>query len=304
VAMRSVFPFGMRQATEDGGAETVRSGRWLALRESTSNRLAVIGFAMLVFFLLFSFVGPLVYDTNQNVINLVDANQPPSGAHPLGTDANGLDQLGRLMKGGQTSLEIGLLAAVVAVTVGALWGAVAGLANGVVDSIMMRVVDVFLSVPFLFVVLILAVKYVASVPLLSLVIGASSWQVPARLVHSEVLMLREREFVSAARMAGVTRWRLIIRHLLPNTLGVVVVNVTFQVADAILAVAYVGFLGFGLHFPDVDWGAMLSDGVQYMQVGYWWLIYPAGACIVLSVVALNFIGDAWHDAVDVRLRRG
>jgi peptide/nickel transport system permease protein len=264
--------------------------------------LAVIGFAMLIFFLLFSFVGPLVYRTNQDVISLVDANQPPSAAHLLGTDANGFDQLGRLMKGGQTSLQIGLFAAVVAVTIGTLWGTVAALSNKTVDSIMMRVVDVFLSVPFLFVVLILAVTFVPSVLSLSLVIGGFSWQVPARLVHSEVLILREQDFISAARTAGTPPWRLIIRHLVPNTLGVVIVNMTFQVADAILAVAYVGFLGFGLQFPDVDWGDMLSDGMQYMQAGHWWLVYPAGVCIVLTVVALNFIGDAARDATDVRLR--
>jgi len=152
-------------------------------------------------------------------------------------------------------------------------------------------------------VLILAVKYGASVLSLSLVIGGFSWQVPARLVRGEVLTLRERDFVAAARAAGSTPWRLIVRHLLPNALGVMIVNVTFQVADAILAVSYVGFLGFGLHFPNVDWGDMLSDGTQYLQDGYWWLIYPVGVCIVLTVMALNFMGDALRDSLDVRLRR-
>ena len=167
----------------------------------------------------------------------------------------------------------------------------------------MRVVDVFLSVPFLFIVLILAVKYGATVLSLSLVIGAFSWQVPARLIRGEVLSIRERDFVAAARAAGSGTSRLISRHLLPNALGVVVVNVTFQVADAILAVAYVGFLGFGLHYPNLDWGDMISDGVTYMQDGYWWLIYPVGVCIVLTVMSLNFIGDALRDSLDVRLRR-
>jgi ABC-type dipeptide/oligopeptide/nickel transport system permease subunit len=168
---------------------------------------------------------------------------------------------------------------------------------------MMRIVDVFLSVPFLFVVLILAVKYGATVLSLSLVIGAFSWQVPSRLVRGEVLTIRERDFVLAARTAGSGRWRLIRRHLLPNSLGVMIVNVTFQVADAILAVSYVGFLGFGLHYPNLDWGDMISDGVTYMQDGYWWLIYPVGVCIVLTVMSLNFIGDALRDSLDVRLRR-
>jgi peptide/nickel transport system permease protein len=288
---------------EGGNLGTVQSGWRLALREFVSNRLAVIGFAMLIFFVLFSFVGPLIYHTDQLDTNLTLANLPPSGAHLLGTDGDGFDELGRMMKGGQAALEIGFFAAAVAIVIGALWGAVSGLAGGIVDSVMMRVVDVFLSVPFLFVVLILAVKFGASVLSLSLVIGFFAWQVPARLVRGEVLTLRERDFVLAARTAGATPWRLISRHLLPNALGVVIVNVTFQVADAILAVSYVGFLGFGLHFPNVDWGDQLSGGAEYLQDGYWWLIYPVGACIVLTVMALNFIGDALRDSMDVRLRR-
>jgi ABC-type dipeptide/oligopeptide/nickel transport system permease subunit len=296
-------PLDIQRAPEGGEIGAVQSGWRLALREFMSNRLAVIGFAMLLFFVLFCFVGPLIYRTNQLSTNLLDANQAPSAAHLLGTDTDGFDNLGRIMKGGQSALEIGFFAAFVAITIGALYGAVCGLIGGVFDSVLMRIVDVFLSVPFLFVVLILAVKYGATVLSLSLVIGAFSWQVPARLVRGEVLTIRERDFVLAARTAGSGRWRLISRHLLPNAFGVVIVNVTFQVADAILAVAYVGFLGFGLHFPNVDWGDQLSDGLTYMQDGYWWLIYPVGACIVLTVMALNFIGDALRDALDVRLRR-
>jgi ABC-type dipeptide/oligopeptide/nickel transport system permease subunit len=288
---------------EGGNIGAVQSGWRLALREFMTNRLAVVGFAMIVFFVLFCFVGPLIYHTNQIDTNLISANQAPSGAHLLGTDTDGFDELGRIMKGGQAALEIGFFAAVVAIVIGALWGAVSGLAGGIIDSAMMRVVDVFLSVPFLFVVLILAVKFGASVLSLSLVIGFFAWQVPARLVRGEVLTLRERDFVLAARTAGSTSWRLITRHLLPNALGVVIVNVTFQVADAILAVSYIGFLGFGLHFPNVDWGDQLSNGTEYLQDGYWWLIYPVGACIVLTVMALNFIGDALRDSMDVRLRR-
>ena len=299
----SLPPLDVQRAPEGGEVGAVQSGWRLALREFASNRLAVIGFAILIFFVLFSFVGPLIYKTNQLDTSLTLSNMPPSGAHLLGTDTQGFDELGRIMKGGQAALEIGFFAAFVAIVIGTLWGAVSGLAGGIIDSSLMRVVDIFLSVPFLFVVLILAVKFGATVLSLSLVIGFFSWQVPARLVRGEVLSLRERDFVLAALTAGASRWRLISRHLIPNALGVVIVNVTFQVADAILAVSYVGFLGFGLHFPNVDWGDQLSDGITYLQDGYWWLIYPVGACIVLTVMALNFIGDALRDAMDVRLRR-
>jgi peptide/nickel transport system permease protein len=299
----SLPPLDVQRAPEGGEIGAVQSGWRLALREFSSNRLAVAGFGILIFFVLFCFVGPLIYHTDQINTNDLMANLPPSGQHLLGTDGQGFDELGRMMKGGQASLEIGFFAAFVAIVIGTLFGAVSGLIGGFVDSAMMRVVDVFLSVPFLFVVLILAVKFGASVLSLSLVIGFFAWQVPARLVRGEVLTLRERDFVLAARAAGAGSWRLISRHLLPNALGVVIVNVTFQVADAILAVAYVGFLGFGLHYPNVDWGDMLSDGSTFLQDGYWWLIYPVGACIVLTVMALNFIGDALRDAMDVRLRR-
>jgi len=299
----SLPPLDVQRAPEGGEVGAVQSGWRLARREFMSNRLAVIGLAILVFFVLFSFVGPLIYKTNQIDTNLTLSNLPPSGAHLLGTDTQGFDELGRIMKGGQAALEIGFFAAFVAIVIGTLFGAVSGLIGGFVDSTMMRVVDIFLSVPFLFVVLILAVKFGATVLSLSLVIGFFAWQVPARLVRGEVLSLRERDFVLTARAAGASSWRLISRHLIPNALGVVIVNVTFQVADAILAVSYVGFLGFGLHFPNVDWGDQRSDGATYLQDGYWWLIYPVGACIVLTVMALNFIGDALRDAMDVRLRR-
>ena len=299
----SLPPLDVQRAPEGGEVGAVQSGWRLALREFMSNRLAVIGFGILVFFVLFCFVGPLIYHTDQIDTNDALANLPPSAAHLLGADGQGFDELGRIMKGGQAALEIGFFAAFVAIVIGTLLGAVSGLAGGIVDSTLMRVVDVFLSVPFLFVVLILAVKYGATVLSLSLVIGAFSWQVPARLVRGEVLTIRERDFVLAARTAGAGRWWLISRHLLPNAVGVVIVNVTFQVADAILAVSYIGFLGFGLHYPNVDWGDQLSTGIGFLEDGYWWLIYPVGACIVLTVMALNFIGDALRDATDVRLRR-
>jgi peptide/nickel transport system permease protein len=207
------------------------------------------------------------------------------------------------MKGGQASLEVGFFAAAVGIVIGVMFGAISGLAGGLVDAIMMRINDIFLSVPYLFVVLIVAVRYGASVLSLSLIIAAATWQVPARLIRGEVLTLRTRDFIAAAQVAGSGKWRLIMKHLLPNSLGVVIVNGTFQIADAILAVAALGFLGFGLHYPSQDWGDMLSNGINYMQDGYWWLIYPVGICIVLVVMACNLVGDALRDAFDVRLRR-
>jgi ABC-type dipeptide/oligopeptide/nickel transport system permease subunit len=296
-------PLDVNRAPEGGEVGQIQSGWRLAVREFASNRLAVVGVGILVFFVLFSFVGPLFYHGQYLSSDLSATNLSPGIGHPLGTDSEGFDVLGELMKGGQASLEVGLLSAVFATLFGAVYGAISGLAGGVVDSILMRVVDVLLSIPFLFIVLIIAVRYGATVLSLSLMIGFFSWQVPSRLVRGEVLSLRVRDFISAAKTAGASQWRLIRKHLLPNAFGVIVVTITFQVANSILAVAALGFLGFGLHYPTVDWGDMLSNGITYMQDGYWWLIYPAGICIVLVVIACNLVGDAMRDSLDVRLRR-
>jgi ABC-type dipeptide/oligopeptide/nickel transport system permease subunit len=298
-----VPPLGAARAPEGGEVGPIQSGWRLVVREFASNRLAVLGSAVLAFFLVFCFIGPLFYHGQTVNTNLQATDLPPGAGHPLGTTDEGFDELGLLMRGGQAALEVAFLAAAFGVVLGSIWGAVAGLAGGIADSVMMRVVDVFLSIPILFVVLIIAVRYGASVLSLGLIIGGYYWLVPARLVRGEVLTLRTRDFVSAARVAGAGRWRLIGRHLIPNALGVMIVNVTFNVADAILLVAALGYLGFGLQYPTEDWGDMLSKGIAYMQDGYWWLVYPVGACIVLVVMACNLVGDALRDSFDVRLRR-
>ncbi len=288
---------------EGGEVTVIQSGWRLAVRSFAESKLAVIGVGLIVFFVLFSWVGPLVYHGDTSVAQLLNADSPPAAGSPVGTDSTGFDILGAMMVGGQASLSIGLLSALIATVVGTLWGAIAGLAGGLVDGAMMRVVDVILSVPLLFVILIVGAKWGSTVLNLAVIIGIFSWLAPARLVRGEVLTLRVRDFVSAARSAGSTRSRLVLRHLIPNALSVVVVNITFQVADAILLVAALGFLGFGLNFPVFDWGDMLSGGTSNLLNGYWWEVYPVGLCIVLTVMAFNLVGDALRDALDVRLRR-
>lgn len=291
------------QVAEGGEVSVIQSGWRLGLRSFAQNRLAVVGLGLIAFFLLFCYIGPFFYHGNVLLADVVHSNTPPVQGHPLGTDSTGFDVLGQMMVGGQASLEIGLLAATIATFVGTLWGAIAGLAGGVLDGVMMRIVDVVLSIPLLFVILIVGAKWGSNVLSLALIIGVFSWLVPARLVRGEVLTLRVRDFVAAARAAGSNRSRLVLRHLIPNALSVVVVNITFQVADAILLVAALGFLGFGLNFPVFDWGDMLAGGTQNLLNGYWWEVYPVGICIVLTVMAMNLIGDALRDALDVRLRR-
>ncbi len=276
-------------------------------RVFVENKLAVVGAVLLLLIILFCVLGPVFYHTNQtnaqNALLNSTPTLPPSAAHPLGTDESGFDVLGRLMYGGQTSLEIGYAAAAVATLVGVLWGAISGFFGGVVDAVMMRLVDIFLSFPTIFLLITLTVIFHASVGLLILVLGFTAWLVPARLVRGKTLTLRVREYVQAVRVMGGKNSRVVLRHIVPNAVGTIVVNATFQVADAILFLAALGYLGLGVPAPRTDWGSMLSNGISYVAGGYWWLIYPPAILIVLTVISLNFIGDALRDALEVRLQR-
>jgi ABC-type dipeptide/oligopeptide/nickel transport system permease subunit len=295
---------------EGGEVQTIASGWRMAVREFADNRIALLGGGILVFFVLFCFAGPLFYHTNQALTQPLNADLQPLAASPLGghagilgTDEHGFDELGRIMAGGQTALEIGFFAALISIVIGTLYGAVAGLSGRVVDGFMMRFVDIVYSIPFLFIVLVLATKFSATVLEESLLLGFFSWLVPSRLMRGEVLTLRERDFVWAARVMGSGRARLVYKHLIPNSLSVVIVNVTFLVADSILALAFLGFLGFGLQYPAASWGDMLGSADTYISNGQWWLVYPVGFCLVAVVMACNLVGDALRDAFDVRLRR-
>lgn len=290
-------------APVDSGDAPPTSMWRLGLQVFVSNRLAIVGLVVVLLFVLFCFLGPLLYHTEQLRTDLAQANQPPGGGHPLGTDDVGYDELGRLMVGGQSSLEIGIAAAVMATLVGTLWGAIAGYLGGWVDAIMMRVVDTLLAIPGLFLLLLLVAIFTPSTGLLIVVIAFGAWLTPARLVRGETLSLRTREYVQAAKMMGGGNRRAILKHITPNAIGTIVVNATFQVADAILVVAALSFLGLGVPPPHADWGNMLSDGTDFTQNGYWWMILPPGLAIVLVVVAFNFLGDALRDAFEVRLRR-
>lgn len=288
---------------EGGEVQVVASGWRMAISSFVENKLAVVGVAVIVFFVLFCFVGPHIYHTNQVDTNPLVTDLSPSSAHPLGTDDNGFDELGRIMAGGQAALQIGFFAAAIATVIGTVYGAISGLIGGIFDGVLMRFVDVLLSIPYLFIVLVVATALPATILWESVLLGMFSWLVPARLVRGEVLTLRVRDFVSAARVMGSTRQRLVFRHLIPNALSVVIVNITFQVADAILALAYLGFLGFDLQYPRTSWGDMLGNAQTALSNGYWWLVYPVGISLILVVMACNLIGDALRDAVDVRLRR-
>ena len=269
------------------------------------NRLALVGLGLVGFALAFCFVGPLFYKTDQVHTNVFEVNFPPSLGHFLGTDEVGYDEVGRLMYGGQLSLEVGIAAAVLATAFGAIWGALAGYAGGLVDAFMMRIVDALLSIPALFFLIFVAslLPHGLNRALLILVVAAFAWLVPARLIRGETLTLRVRDYVQAAKVMGATGWTVVLRHIAPNAMGTIVVAATFQVADAIVTVAGLSYLGLGVPPPEVDWGGMLAQGTTYTLAGFWWLILPPGVAIVVTVVAINFVGDALRDAFGVRLQR-
>jgi peptide/nickel transport system permease protein len=286
-----------------GPAPAEAPGR-VRLRAFADNRLAVAGLAVVIALTLLAFIGPLLYHTDQIHTRLAMETLKPGPGRPLGTDNVGYDQLGRLMVGGQTTLEVAFGAAAVAVILGVVWGATAGYLGGFADGLMMRVVDALLAIPALFLLIFLATVFKPSVLMLIIVVGVTAWLVPARLVRGEALSLRNREYVQAARTMGVRPPTIIFRHIVTNSIGTILVNATFQVADAILLVAALSFLGLGISPPATNWGAMLSDGLNYTYSGYWWLTYPPGIAIVLTVVAFNLIGDGLRDAFGLDTRRG
>ncbi len=302
--MTAVNPSHVEVELVPEGGEVVSSGSpWrLVGRTFVQNRLAIIGLVVIVLLVLFCYLGPVIYHTDQINDNLALANASPSSGHLLGNDSNGYDIVGRLMEGGKSSLEVGFVVGIVSTFIGLIYGAISGYFGGFLDGVLMRLVDVGLAIPIVFLFIFMAQIYKPSLGLLIVLLVIVSWLIPARLVRGEALTLRTREYVQAVKVMGGSSFRIIVRHLVPNTIGTIVVTVTFQIANAILTLAVLQYLGFGLPPSTPTWGSMLSDGTSNLQDGYWWQVYPALIIIVLTVVAFNFIGDALQDSFDVRLQ--
>jgi peptide/nickel transport system permease protein len=273
------------------------------------NRLASVGAGYVILLVLFCFAGPLLHRTNQTngnaaVLSAVPQNGSPSLRYPFGTDSNSFDVMGRVMFGGQADIEVALAAAIIATILGVIWGAIAGYVGGVTDTFMMRLVDAILSIPSLLILVVLADIFHPSTALLILLVGLVAWLVPARLVRGETLTLRTREYVLAVKVAGGSGRRIVFRHIIPNAMGTILVNASFQVADAILFLATLGYLGLGIQPPGTDWGTMLSTALANgaLQNDYWWEIVAPGFAIMSAVVAFNFMGDGLRNALEVRLR--
>ncbi|HEY1623064.1 MAG TPA: ABC transporter permease [Streptosporangiaceae bacterium] len=291
------------QLAADGGEVHGDVQRWLGIREFLGNGQARTGIAIVVVMFLFCFLGPVFYHTNETAVNLMMKDLPPSSKHLLGTDDYGFDVIGRLMRGGQASFGLGFAVAGITTVVGTLYGAVAGIVGGIIDGFMMRIIDTLLAIPGIVLLLIMVNIFTPTLVTVIFVLSVLSWLGVARLVRGEVLSLRTRDYVLAARTMGSRTGRIMWRHMVPNALGVIIVNATFSIADAITALSTLSFLGLGMAAPYADWGTMLSNGLNDLFDGYWWLIYPPAILLILTIIGFSLIGDAVRDSLDVRLRR-
>ena len=277
-----------------------------AWRRLKRNRLAVAGAVMLVLIVAACVVGPLITGVDPEKTHPALSQQAPSWEKPFGTDNLGREYLTRVLVGGRTSLLVGLVATLVCVLVGTLWGSVAGYYGGRVDEILMRVVDFFYGIPYMFLVILIMVKLPPEArgePLpVFLALGLLQWLAMARIVRGQVLALRHQEFVLAAKLTGASDARIIGRHILPNVLGIVIIYATLTVPAVILLESFLSFLGLGLK---LSWGLVISEAVGVVnpvRMAWWLLLWPS-LFLALTLLSLNFLGDGLRDAFDPRSRR-
>ena len=284
------------------GAEPIEKGNslwhdaWLRLRK---NKLAVFGMFSLTVITLACVFGPWISPYGYEEQNLDLGASAPSAQHWLGTDTLGRDLLVRLLFGGRVSLGVGLAATFVALTIGVVYGAVAGFFGGKRDAIMMRTVDIMYSLPFPIFVILLMVFFGRNIILLFVAIGAVEWLTMARIVRSQVMAVKKMEFIEAARSLGFGRRRIIFRHILPNILGPIIVYTTLTIPAVMLLEAFLSFLGLGVQPPMSSWGVLIKDGAEKMEEFWWLLVFPGGV-FSLTLFSLNFLGDGLRDALDVR----
>ncbi|MFT4587463.1 MAG: oligopeptide transport system permease protein [Candidatus Binatia bacterium] len=292
-----------------------------AWRRLQKNTMAVAGAAFLIGVVLLCFVGPLFLDKSYSDQDLSQALSPPSTDYWLGTDHLGRDQFSRILSGGRVSVLVALAATAVSLTVGVLYGAVAGYLGGKIDSLMMRIVDTFYALPFtIFVILLMVfakdfgdsleawlrgigwdtdIARRWNLLLLFGAIGAVEWLTMARIVRGQVLSLRRQEFIEACLSLGLSNRRIILRHMVPNVLGPVIVYTTLTIPAIMLLEAFLSFLGLGVQPPMSSWGLLIKDGAERMEEAPWMLLYP-GVLFAATLFSLNFFGDGLRDALDVR----
>ncbi len=285
--------------------ETAVKGRGLwddARRRLARNRAALTGAVVLAVLVVLAVIGPWLVPYRYDEINKDDVWLAPLvHGHLLGSDALGRDLLARLFMGLRVSLAIGAVATSVSLVVGVIWGATAGYVGGAVDEVMMRIVDVLYSLPFIFFVILLMVTFGSNIILIFVAIGAVEWLTMARIVRGQTLSLKNKEFIEAARAAGLDGGAIVARHIIPNLLGPVAVYVTLTIPGVILAESFLSFLGLGVQPPMASLGSLIASGAQDMELAPWLLIFPSIAMIA-TLASFNFIGDGLRDAIDPKDR--
>lgn len=261
------------------------------------NRLALLGLYIFVAVGLFSLIGPWFSPYTYDAQDLSLVSQPPSAEHWMGTDNLGRDVCTRIMYGGRISIGVGFAATLVSLVIGILYGTISGFAGGKTDTAMMRIVDILYALPFTVFVIILMVVFGRNIILLFVAIGAVEWLTMARIVRGQVLSLRKLEFIEAATALGLSRMRIILRHIIPSVLGPVIVYSTLTIPSAMLLEAVLSFLGLGVQPPMSSWGLLIKDGAEMMEVYPWLLFFPA-FFFSITLFALNFLGDGLRDALD------
>jgi len=272
---------------------------WIRLRK---NRLAIFGLVVLVFMTATAVLAPWIAPYSYEVQDLNLGAAPPSADHWFGTDVFGRDLLTRIMYGGRISLTVGFLATAVSLFLGVFWGTVSGFSGGRVDSVMMRTVDILYALPFIIFVILLMVVFGRNLFLLFMAIGAVEWLTMARIVRGQVLSIRKQEFIEAAIVTGISRWRVITRHVIPNVLGPIIVYTTLTIPSVMLLEAFLSFLGLGVQPPMSSWGLLISYGVESMEEYPWVLIFP-GLTLSVTLFSLNFLGDGLRDALDPKVSK-
>ncbi len=272
-----------------------------ARRRLFANKAALASMIVLFLVLLAAIFWPLISPHAYNDVNYSAYSVAPSAEYWMGTDVNGRDILVRTMMGARVSLAVGLIATMVSLVIGVVWGATAGFFGGTIDNVMMRIVDVLYSLPFVFFVIILMVIFGTSLWIMFIAIGAIEWLTMARIVRGQTLSLKEKEFVEAARAIGVKPLTIVRRHIVPNLIGPVIIYVTLTIPYAILAESFLSFLGLGVQEPLTSWGVLIADGANGLPAAPWALLFPAGV-MALTLFCFNFIGDGLRDALDPKDR--
>lgn len=305
----------MRSSIQESDIDLAGTSLWAdARRRLMRNRLAVAGMIIVVAVIVASLAGPYIifkttgytYDYIPRDANLVKAF-PPSLSHPMGTDIAGRDILARVLLGGRISLMVGIISTLVSLIIGISYGATAGYLGGKIDDLLMRIVDVLYAIPYMMVVIVLLSMFGTHSPLgqlflLFAALGAVSWLNMARIVRGQVMSLKNQEFILAARATGVSRWKIIFRHLVPNTIGPVIVYATLTVPSVMLQEAFLSFLGIGVQAPLASWGSLAAEGIQNIAIFPWQLIFP-GVTMAATLFSLNFLGDGLRDALDPQMRK-